>query len=84
MTQFLLDTSIIIDVLNNKHNGAKLISNLLSEGHIFYCCSINIEAPKKQAFIDQYIRGYEMIPEDTAVNKPLEIIQSQILIKEDR
>jgi len=42
MTQFLLDTSIIIDVLNNKRNRAKLISNLLSEGHVFYCCSINI------------------------------------------
>ncbi len=42
MTQFLLDTSVIIDVLNNKHDRATLIQNLLSEGHAFSCCSINI------------------------------------------
>jgi hypothetical protein len=40
------------------------------------------EAPKKQSLIDQYIRGYERVPEDTADIKLLEAIQSQALDKE--
>jgi predicted nucleic acid-binding protein len=42
MTQFLLDTSVIIDVLNDKRGRAQLIRGLLTEGNTFYCCSINI------------------------------------------
>ena len=41
------------------------------------------DAPKKQSLIDQYIHGYEMMPEDSTVNKALETIQSQLLAKED-
>lgn len=42
MTQFLLDTSVIIDVLNNKRDRARLIRELLQEGNVFTCSSINI------------------------------------------
>jgi predicted nucleic acid-binding protein len=42
MTQFLLDTSVIIDILNGKHNRAQLIRKLLAEGNTCCCCSINI------------------------------------------
>ena len=42
MTQFLLDTSVIIDVLNDKRGRARLIQELLADGHAFSCCSINV------------------------------------------
>ncbi len=42
MTQFLLDTSVIIDILNDKHGRAQLIRELLVKSNSFYCCSINI------------------------------------------
>jgi hypothetical protein len=41
------------------------------------------EAPKKQTLIDQYIRAYEMISEEAAFTKALEVIQSHTLVKED-
>lgn len=42
MTQFLLDTSVIIDVLNDKHGRAQLIRKLLAQDNSFSCCSINV------------------------------------------
>jgi predicted nucleic acid-binding protein len=42
MAQILLDTSVIIDILNDKHNRTKLIRELLAQGNTFNCCSINI------------------------------------------
>lgn len=40
------------------------------------------EAPKKQSLIEQYIRGYEIVPEGTAASRALEVIQSKVLDKE--
>lgn len=61
MTQFLLDTSVIIDILNAKHDRAQLIRKLLAEGSTCCCCSINIaevyagmhpkEKPRTEAFL---------------------------------
>ena len=42
MATYLLDTSIIIDVLNNKRNRPVLVRQLLSEGHLLACCPINV------------------------------------------
>ena len=42
MTTYLLDTSVIIDVLNGKHNRDALLKDLLSQGDLLACCAVNI------------------------------------------
>jgi predicted nucleic acid-binding protein len=42
MATYLLDTSIIIDALNGKHRRALLLKELLQQGHLLACCSINV------------------------------------------
>src|ERR1700758_426617 len=42
MATFLLDTTVIIDVLNNKRARPALLLDLLSARHILACCPINI------------------------------------------
>ena len=42
MATFLLDTSVIIDVLNNKRDRPTLLLELLNSGHLLACCPINI------------------------------------------
>jgi predicted nucleic acid-binding protein len=39
---YLLDTSVIIDVLNGKNDREPLLENLLNQGHLLACCSINV------------------------------------------
>jgi predicted nucleic acid-binding protein len=42
MATLLLDTSVIIDVLNGKRNRAELLRELLRQGHLLACCAINV------------------------------------------
>ena len=43
MGTFLLDTNIIIDVLNDKRDRSQLLSELTEvHGHILACCPINV------------------------------------------
>jgi predicted nucleic acid-binding protein len=42
MATYLLDTDIIIDVLNGKKDRPNLLRGLLAEGHLLACCSISI------------------------------------------
>src|SRR5271157_807775 len=42
MATYLLDTSVIIDALNGKRNRAQLFKELLQQGHLLACCSINV------------------------------------------
>jgi predicted nucleic acid-binding protein len=42
MATYLLDTSVIIDALNGKNNRAQKLEQLLREGHLLACCSINV------------------------------------------
>jgi predicted nucleic acid-binding protein len=42
MAIYLLDTSVIIDALNNKRNRAQALKELLQQGHLLGCCSINV------------------------------------------
>jgi predicted nucleic acid-binding protein len=42
MATFLLDTSVIIDVLNGKRERDVLLTRLLNAGNLLACCSINI------------------------------------------
>src|SRR5271157_5233107 len=42
MATYLLDTSVIIDALNGKHDRDRLFKELLQQGHLLACCSINV------------------------------------------
>jgi predicted nucleic acid-binding protein len=42
MPAFLLDTSVIIDAINNKKDRRQLLRELLHEGNILACCPINV------------------------------------------
>jgi predicted nucleic acid-binding protein len=41
VTTFLLDTCIIIDVINNRRSRDKVLEHLLNEGHVLACCAVN-------------------------------------------
>jgi tRNA(fMet)-specific endonuclease VapC len=42
MAIFLLDTSVIVDVLNGRKNRRELLADLLRRGNALTCCTINI------------------------------------------
>lgn len=42
MATHLLDTSILIDVLNDKKDRRLLLHDLVSQGHLLACCAINV------------------------------------------
>jgi len=67
MTTFLLDTSVIIDAINDKKNRNAALIALVEEGHILACCPVNVaevyagmrpkEEPKTSALL-QSLRLY--------------------------
>jgi predicted nucleic acid-binding protein len=42
MATYLLDTSVMIDALNEKKNRRQLLKQLVSEGNTLACCAINV------------------------------------------
>jgi predicted nucleic acid-binding protein len=42
MTTYLLDRSVIIDILNRKRNRAAQLAQIVREGNILACCAINV------------------------------------------
>jgi predicted nucleic acid-binding protein len=68
MTRFLLDTTFIIDVLNNRRNRHAAMKDLIANQHELACCPINVtevytgmrgpEAGKTEAFL----RSLELVP----------------------
>jgi hypothetical protein len=42
MATLLLDTSVIIDALNNKRGRPALLLDLVKSGNVLACCPINI------------------------------------------
>ena len=42
MASYLLDTTVLIDTLNDKLNRKALLIELVEAGHILACCPINI------------------------------------------
>lgn len=65
MTAYLLDTSIIIDVLNGKRERKELLRSLLDVGNTVGCCSINVTEiyagmlPKEEAATERLLRSLE-------------------------
>jgi predicted nucleic acid-binding protein len=42
MSIYLLDTSVIIDALNNKRGRGELLTGLAEQGHLLACCLVNV------------------------------------------
>src|SRR5579872_3332675 len=67
MATYLLDTSIIIDALNDKNNRAAFLEHLLQEGHLLACCSINITEiyaglrPKEEVSTRAFLESLEYL-----------------------
>ena len=68
MATFLLDTSVIIDVLNNKRNRPALLLELLNAGHLLACCPINIAEvyaglrPKEETATEEFLASLKYYP----------------------
>ena len=62
MTTYLLDTSVVIDVLNHKRDRHLFLENLVLKGGVLACCSVTIteiyagmrdhERPRTDQFLD--------------------------------
>jgi hypothetical protein len=62
VASYLLDTSVIIDALNNKRNRRGLLLDLLRQGHLLACWPINVAEvcaglrPKEEAATEEFLR----------------------------
>lgn len=65
MASYLLDTSVIIDALNDKRSRRNLLLDLLRQGHLLACCSINVAEvyagmrPKEEKATEEFLRSLE-------------------------
>ena len=68
MAIFLLDTSIIIDTLNDKKNRRVLLRRLVEAGNTLACCAINVAEiyagvrPQEEAATDRFLGSLEYYP----------------------
>ena len=68
MATFLLDTSVIIDALNNKRGRPALLLELLRAGHLLACCPINVTEvhaglrPKEEAATGAFVASLRYYP----------------------
>jgi len=68
MSTFLLDTSVILDALNDKRGRAALLAELLSEGHLLACCPINVTEVyagmrlREQAPTEAFLSSLQYVP----------------------
>ena len=68
MATFLLDTSVIIDALNNKRERPALLSGLLQAGHLLACSAINVTEvhaglrPKEQMATERFLASLLYYP----------------------
>lgn len=65
MATYLLDTSVIIDALNNKQGRRELLLGLVRHGHLLACCPINVTEiyagmrPKEEEATEEFLRSLE-------------------------
>jgi predicted nucleic acid-binding protein len=65
MTTYLLDTSVILDVLNGKRGRDVLLNQLVREGHLLACSSIQVTEvytglrPQEEAATEELLRSLE-------------------------
>jgi predicted nucleic acid-binding protein len=68
MTRFLLDTTFIIDVLNNQRKRLAIMKDLITQQHELACCAINVaevyagmRAPETEK-TEALLRSLEYVP----------------------
>ena len=65
MATYLLDTTVIIDVLNGKRNRRGLLRELLESNHLLACCSVSVTEiyagmrPKEERATDEFLSSLE-------------------------
>ena len=63
MSTYLLDTNVIIDILNDKKERRALLLDLLNQGHVLACCPINVSEiyaglrPKEETATEEFLRS---------------------------
>ena len=68
MATYLLDTSVIIDAINEKQARRQLLRALVEEGHLLACCSINVAEvyagmrPKEEPVTTELLRSLRYYP----------------------
>jgi predicted nucleic acid-binding protein len=68
MATFLLDTCVMIDVLNNKRGRPALLLDLVRSSHVLACCPINITEvyagmrPKEEAATEGFLASLQHFP----------------------
>ena len=61
MATFLLDTSVIIDVLNGKRNRGRLLGDFAQQGHLLACCCINVTEVYAGMRTPEEIRTFDLL-----------------------
>lgn len=62
---YLLDTSVIVDVLNERRERGALVEGKLQQGHSLACCSINVTEvfagmlPHEEVRTEEFLRSLE-------------------------
>ena len=65
MATYLLDTSVIIDALNDKRGRRELLMGLVKQGHLLACCPINVTEiyagmrPREEEATEAFLRSLE-------------------------
>jgi len=68
MAVYLLDTNVIIDVLNNKRDRRGLLRQLLDQRHTLACCPINVTEiyagmrPHEADATERFLRSLQLLP----------------------
>lgn len=68
MATYFLDTSVMIDALNDKRGRRNLLLDLLREGHLLACCAINVSEvyaglrPKEEKATEAFLSSLEYYP----------------------
>jgi predicted nucleic acid-binding protein len=68
MATFLLDTSVIIDTINNKKGRRQLLHDLVTQGNSLACCPINITEvyaglrPQEEASTKAFLSSLDLLP----------------------
>jgi len=65
MASYLLDTNVIIDILNGKRGRRDLLLDLVRQGHLLACCPINVTEvyagvrPQEEEATEDFLRSLE-------------------------
>lgn len=68
MATFLLDTTVIIDALNEKKNRNLFLVDLVEQGHTLACCPVNVAEvyaglrPKEEQRTEALLRSLQFYP----------------------